>query len=160
METSYEHALADLERIGLHVHQRGSPPHHPSLGKEHRVSASVFVGANDEGRSISVVVGGAKIHRLVPLSPSVAVTMVDELLETAKLHAHPRMRHTLEHLLVRLSDAYEQLGLRSLLADPIVFTEAGYCIDSAKLRYEHDHPHHGNEFRFRQGRDHVIKWPR
>ena len=160
MDTYHTKALAELERVGLHVHRSGEPESHDHLGRDHRGRASVTVYPQAHGNSMSVVVNGVTADRVMPLAPFMAAALVEELDDRAHLHASPRMKLMLERLFLRLSDVAVDKDLVHLIAGPIAISEAGYCIDGADLTYEHHPRAHGIEYHFRQGRDHVLQWRR
>ena len=152
-------ALIDLERFGLRVHPADGT--HESLGKRHRTKVRIAIDPTaTAGLSMIVGIGEGEARRLMPLSPFEATTMVDELVARGLLVGNERLRHTVEHLLARLSEIYGELGLSTLTIDPAIVSEAGYCIDAARLDFSHRPPHAGKEQKNTGGRDNVGVQPR
>ncbi len=154
-------ALNELERFGLRVHPADGT--HEHLGRRHRTKVRISIDpAAPIGPSMIVGIGEGEARRLMPLSPFEATTMVDELVARGLLVGNERLRHTVEHLLARLSEIYSELALRSLTVDPAVVSEAGYCIDAASLDYAHRPPHAGKAQAHKDvgGRDNVGVQPR
>jgi len=151
-------ALDELARFDLRVHPVDGT--HDELGKRHRTKARIAIDPQaPAGPSIVISIGEGEAKRLVPLTPFEAATMVDELISRGLLVGNERLRHTVEHLLARLSEIYTDLELRSLKLDSVIFSEAGYCIDSAHLEYSHRPPHHGTMQSGIGGRDNVGVHP-
>ncbi len=152
-------ALSDLERFGLRVHPAGGT--HEHLGKRHRTKIRIAIDpAALVGPSMIVTIGEGEARRLMPLSPFEATTLVDELVARGLLVGNERLRHGVEHLLARLSVVYTELALGSLSIDPVIVSEAGYCIDAARLYFLHRGAHAGKPQRSVGGRDNVGVQPR
>ncbi|MGC8485436.1 MAG: hypothetical protein ACP5O6_07380 [Candidatus Baltobacteraceae bacterium] len=154
-------ALSDLDRFGLRVHPTDGT--HEHLGRRHRTKLRVRIDpAAPAGPSMVVGIGEGESRRLMPLSPFEATTMVDELVARGLLVGNGRLRHTVEHLLARLSEVYVELALESLTIDSAVVSEAGYCIDAASLNYAHRPAHAGKAQAHKDvgGRDNVGVQPR
>uniref|UniRef100_E6Q0W5 Uncharacterized protein n=1 Tax=mine drainage metagenome TaxID=410659 RepID=E6Q0W5_9ZZZZ len=151
-------ALDELARFGLRVHPVDGT--HDELGRRHRTKARIAIDPQaSAGPSIAISIGEGEAERLMPLTPFEATTMVDELIARGLLVASERLRHTVERLLARLSEIYTELELNSLKLDTVIFSEAGYCIDSAHLQYSHRPPHHGTMQSGVGGRDNVGVHP-
>jgi len=151
-------ALDELARFGLRVHPADGT--HDELGKRHRTKARIAIDPDfPAGPSIVISIGEGAAQRLMPLSPFEAASMVDELIARGSLVANERLRRTIEHLLARISEIATELQLTSLAIDSVVVSEAGYCIDSARLQYPHRPPHHGEAQKGTGGRDNVGVQP-
>jgi hypothetical protein len=106
---------------------------------QHQAEAGTNItieGRDDEkiGRIVELRCGTHAVHRLHPLSLDQAEAMLSEFRSKRGIAASEKAARMLTHLLVRVSEAYEDENISQLLLDPVRLHDNRYEVLDAVLR--------------------------